>query len=516
LVALEQAGIDGSRPITLRQVNQVIQGLGLTADDHGGAGAPTVPGRHQGIVAGVPDHRDVDNLETALQRVSPGLSTEALKNAILHFEEAVVRSMPTAPTMFAEHVGQLLTRTSKLEQERHNLAVKLQAFQDGTDGFLAPEMEQNIQDVKAKLQQLAQRIEATEHHLVNASNAKAYGSLGTSQSWAQILYWQTAGIDLDARMVDTLFAGKTVTSISALGEGAVNKVQRVQFDDMSQAAFKPLQHQVAKLRVNDWLGLSGTQPRNEVRNVAASRLDQKLGLKLLPQCGVGVVGGRHGLLAELVEGQTASRLGRQAASTTAHRHKREEVLSNPQAMRDVANLEALDALLGAVDRHEGNWMVKTDASGAYAGLVGIDNDQLLLPATLDLAQVVGPRTLGFLEAPRDRHSPHNTAFRNVGLPYVMDEATARKILDPEVRRNALFDLGGMLEPQALEDLVKRWDALAHHITHTLEPAGRVVSDWAASYGALSRQLQNNPEHSVWGRSTGLSQSAHQQMVPMTY
>jgi hypothetical protein len=185
-------------------------------------------------------------------------------------------------------------------------------------------------------------------------------------------------------------------------------------------------------------------------------------------------------------------------------------------MRDVANLEALDALLGAVDRHEGNWMVKTDPTGAYAGLVGIDNDQLLLPAKLDLEQAIGPRTLGFLEAPRDRHNPHNTAFRNIGLPYVMDEQTARTILDPEIRRNALSDLGGMLEPVALEDLVKRWDTLAHHITQTLEPSGRVISDWAASYGELARQLQSKPEHSVWGRSTGLSQREHRQMVPMTY
>ena len=83
LVALEQAGIDGSKPITLRQVNQVIQGLGLIADDFGGAGAPTAPGRHDGIVTGQPDHRDVDGFDTLLQRISPGLNATRLNPVFL-------------------------------------------------------------------------------------------------------------------------------------------------------------------------------------------------------------------------------------------------------------------------------------------------------------------------------------------------------------------------------------------------------------------------------------------------
>jgi hypothetical protein len=83
---------------------------------------------------------------------------------------------------------------------------------------------------------------------------------------------------------------------------------------------------------------------------------------------------------------------------------------------------------------------------------------------------------------------------------VIDEQTARTVLDPAVRERAFAAVSGMLEPKALEDLGKRWDTLAKHITEKLEPQGRVIRDWSASYDEVKGILNSNVEHSLWGRA----------------
>jgi hypothetical protein len=83
---------------------------------------------------------------------------------------------------------------------------------------------------------------------------------------------------------------------------------------------------------------------------------------------------------------------------------------------------------------------------------------------------------------------------------VIDAQTARTVLDPAVRDRAFAAVSGMLEPKALEDLGKRWDTLAKHITEKLEPQGRVITDWSASYDEVKELFNSNVAHSLWGRA----------------
>jgi hypothetical protein len=153
-----------------------------------------------------------------------------------------------------------------------------------------------------------------------------------------------------------------------------------------------------------------------------------------------------------------------------------------------------------LDRHEGNWMIKTDAAGNYAGIAAIDNDQTLQDATVDLRIIAGPRPREFLDgdAPQDRSK--TTGIRNTGLPVVIDARTAQAVLDPAVRERAFAAVSGMLEDKALQDLGKRWDTLIKHITEKLEPEGQVIQNWAANYDQLKDTFNRNIGHSLWGRA----------------
>ncbi len=83
---------------------------------------------------------------------------------------------------------------------------------------------------------------------------------------------------------------------------------------------------------------------------------------------------------------------------------------------------------------------------------------------------------------------------------VVDANTARMILNPAVRERAFVAVSGMLEPKALEDLGKRWDTIAEHITGTLEPQGRVIQNWTTRYTEVKDIFNANVEHSLWGRA----------------
>lgn len=145
-------------------------------------------------------------------------------------------------------------------------------------------------------------------------------------------------------------------------------------------------------------------------------------------------------------------------------------------------------------------MIKTDGAGNYAGIAAIDNDQTLQDAIVDLEVITGPRPRGFLDGDEPQDRSRTTGIRNTGLPVVIDEQTARTVLDPAVRERAFAAVSGMLEEKALQDLGKRWDTLAKHITEKLQPQGRVIRDWAASYDQVKDIFNSNVEHSLWGRA----------------
>lgn len=492
---LKSAGIQTAKPITVRQVKKVVAGLGLTKQDYGAKGAPLAPTRSHGNVSIVPTTVDVERLGSAIEALKPGYDLDLFKRYGRDLVEGLKKTVAADDEGFGGQVADLLESLSDLEEELHLISKDIES---GEITGSAADLDALKEDIKA----VRARIEGTMHNVSNATNARLYGTLDTTGNWNRVLYWQAAGIDYDQRLIEPLFEGKTVVNTVPLGSGAVNTVSHVIYDDGSSAAFKPIQFQYPAIRVAKYLGVSGSQPRNEVRNIAATRISEALGFNLLPKCGVGVVNGQQGLLAEVIDGDTAGKIGRLPARDPhgSAIHRRDELISSPQAMKDINDLEVLDAILGMLDRHEGNWMIKTDAAGNYSGIAAIDNDQTLQDAIVDLEMITGPRPRGFFdgEGPQDRTKV--TGVRNVGLPVAIDARTAQVILDPAVRERAFTAVSGMLEEKALEDLGKRWDTLAKHITEKLEPQGRIVQNWGANYDELKDLFNRNVEHSLWGRA----------------
>ena len=487
---MQSAGIRVGKPITVRQVKQVIQGLGLVSRDYGAKGAPIPTTRTHGQVAIVPTLADINPLCDSILLLKATYNLDLLKQYGKDLETTLKKPVAADDATFGQQAADLQESLEDIESECHLI---MKDIENGT--LTGPEAD--VQALKESLSALRTRIEKSMHNVSNASNARLYGTLDTTGNWNRVLYWQAAGIDFDRRLIEPLFEGKVVQNVMDLGHGAVNEVKAVTYTDGTAAAFKPIQFEYPRIRVAKYLGVSGSQPRNEVRNVAATRISEALGLNLMPKCGVGMVNGVQGLLAEIVDGETAYAIGRKHPLDPAGSaiHRRDELISNPQAMKDISNLEALDAILGMLDRHEANWMIKTDAHQNYQGIAAIDNDQTLQDATVDLANIIGPTPPNGLN-----EFGGTTGIRNVGLPLAMDAQTARTILDPAVRERAFTAVSGMLEPKALEDLGRRWDTLAKHITQTLEPAGRIINDWAGHYDELKNLYNDNIGHSLWGRA----------------
>jgi len=491
---LKSAGIKVAKPITVRQVKQVIAGLGLTRADYGTKAAPLAPTRSHGHVAIVPTTVDVERLGGKIEALKPGYDLDLLKRYGKDLVEGLKKTVAADDEGFGQQAADLIESLSDIEEELHLISKDIESGE--ITGSMAA-----LDDLKTDIKDVRTRIEKTLHNVSNATNARLYGTLDTTGNWNRVLYWQAAGIDYDQRLIEPLFEGKNIINTVPLGQGAVNTVSQVIYEDGSSAAFKPIQFQYPTIKVAKYLGVSGSQPRNEVRNVAATRISEALGFHLMPKCGVGVVNGQQGLLAEVVNGVTAGKIGRQPPRDPhgGAIHRRDELLSSPRAMKDVNDLEVLDAILGMLDRHEGNWMITEDAAGNYSGIKAIDNDQTLQDATVDLEVITGPRPRTFFERGAQDKS-RLTGVRNVGLPMVIDEQTARTVLDPAVRERAFAAVSGMLEEKALEDLGKRWDTLAKHITEKLEPQGRVIRDWSASYDQVKDIFNRNVEHSLWGRA----------------
>ena len=494
-VILKSAGVRISKPISVRQVKKVIAGLGLTKQDYGNKGAPLASTRAHGHVAITPTAADAERIGNKIAALKPDYNLTYLTRYGKQINDALKKQVAPDDAGFSEQVADLLEGLSDLEDEFHDISKDIEA------GTIAGSPA-DISALKNDISEIRKRIESTLHNVNNASNARLYGTLDTTGNWNRVLYWQAAGIDYDQRLIEPLFEGKTVVNSLPLGSGAVNAVSLITYDDGTTAAFKPIQFQYPRINVTSYLGVSGSQPRNEVRNVAATRISEALGFNLLPKCGVGVVNGNQGLLAEVIAGETASAIGRQPARDPhgSAIHRRDELVSSPAAMKDINNLEVLDAILGMLDRHEGNWMIKIDGAGNYAGIAAIDNDQTLQDASVDLETIAGPRPRGLLDGNAPQDLRYVTGIRNVGLPMVIDANTARTVLDPQVRERAFAAVSGMLEPKAIEDLGKRWDTLAKHITEKLEPQGRVIDNWNDRYDEVKTLFNANVEHSLWGRA----------------
>lgn len=265
------------------------------------------------------------------------------------------------------------------------------------------------------------------------------------------------------------------------GAGAMGSVAQVDYKDEKGEDFKGVfKAEPEKLPDNDGgisaLGVSENTPNLSMRSVAASRLNELLGMKVIPktelafheQFGFGQVmalaSGHSPKSKVKVEIEDAdeekikkieevlrqeerefgpqSKVVRSKSSSGQVKAFLEENITyetdwdHPILKRELANLQLLDGLIGNIDRHCENYFIEVDAFGNPRGILGIDND---------------------LTFAHNKNDPTEIAFsqgHNAGLPPAVDAHTAEKfcsVTEAQVRKA----VAGLLNKLEIDTLVVR-------------------------------------------------------------
>jgi hypothetical protein len=265
------------------------------------------------------------------------------------------------------------------------------------------------------------------------------------------------------------------------GAGAMGSVAQVDYKDEKGKTFKGVfKAEPEQLPDNDGgisgLGVSKETPNLSLRAVAASRLNELLGMKVIPktelafheQFGFGQVmalaGGKSPQTKVKVELEEAdeekikkieevlkieerkygpmSKVVRSKDTSGKVQAFIEETVTfetdwdHPILKRELANLQLMDALIGNIDRHCENYFIQVDAFGNPVGVLGIDND---------------------LTFARDKNDPTEVAFmqgHHAGLPPAVDANAAEKfcsVTEAQVRKA----VAGLLNKIEIDTLVVR-------------------------------------------------------------
>ncbi|MBC05444.1 MAG: hypothetical protein CMO10_04030 [Thalassospira sp.] len=295
------------------------------------------------------------------------------------------------------------------------------------------------------------------------------------------------------------------------GKGAMNTVAKLTYNDGETRIFKALS---TVPEVEEGLASSVHArfelPRFAARNLAASAIDQALGLNVLCKVEVGTHNGQVGLMMEEATGVHAMKtekqevddedwnrlLGQKAlmeaddwkmilesqgftfdenGNVALNENDKPFVVkklsnnvidafdapmtNNQQAdlQRQLCDLQLLDCIAGQLDRHAGNYMVSLKDDGVK--LVGIDNDAAF---GHNSDALLGARSL------RRQHSR--------GEPVLLDKQTFDTLSGIDFNRDIAPGLGGRLDAQQIDATRARFETVLERIGN-LDP-DFIVEDWA--------------------------------------
>ena len=369
-----------------------------------------------------------------------------------------------------------------------------------------------LRDLRHAVNTVGAHAQATQINTVNLIRSVGNGYQNNSFSVDSALRLSAAGIEVDnsiqsdsLRTTDWTFARKDDGKKEKIGGGITGSVLKLVPKEgaaVKSAVFKPLQVRQADAQVYENYGVVQANQRSEARNLATKGIDDALGFNLVPAVAVIEVEGELGLAMEQAKGETSC-YGKFSGRDEPDKIKVEGVLSDSAALRDLSNLEVLDALTGQLDRSPNNYIVDFNPETlAYKGLKAIDNDISFLPGSrFDLSEAEGRHKKTYEDGRRDRIGLYiKTEYRGVGLPNFIDQETAYKLRSDEVKAAALQGLSGLIEAEALVEFSQRWDVLVDH-TYKLEKNGCLVNDWNTRRDEIAKTQKEKFNHSYYGRDT---------------
>ena len=204
--------------------------------------------------------------------------------------------------------------------------------------------------------------------------------------------------------------------------------------------------------------LDKNRPRFAARNLAAQKLQNAMGLKLLPGMEMTCHKGKVGLLMEVARGKQPYN-----PKTGVARDIPFDAADKPETaariQKNLIDAEWLDCLCGQQDRHPGNYFIDTDTGQVTM----IDNDQAFYPGQNRVENPDPNRRMGKWVPPWP------------GLPALIDRQTFKRLIALDEKQVAR-DLSGLLEKQEITATVSRLRQLKQHALK-LNDSGKVVDDW---------------------------------------
>ena len=234
----------------------------------------------------------------------------------------------------------------------------------------------------------------------------------------------------------------------------------------------------------DWgiakdLGIPVNEPKFGNRSLAMYRIDQLLGANMLTRANrvVSIVETRRGIkktrevttVGLITEEALGEKFGEKAIAGGVHKTAAQAQASgvadaismdDPKLQRGLSKLNLLDALCYQVDRHMGNYYVRTDGQGQVQGVTGIDND-LAFPAATKFHDI----------GKMYREYP--------GVSYYADKEMAEMILALD-EGDLKAAVAGLLSNEEIDGLVARLNGLKARLT-TAKAANRLLdpAQWDA-------------------------------------